>query len=266
MATGNRKTSPPASGAPAGGKAAPAPTVNWAGVKKAFTSTHDSNRAIGKKFRVSHTMVAKRAAADGWQRPPKDERGKATAPRPIKAAEARQDRFVAEYLVDLNGTQAYLRAVPGTPERTAQTMANRLLKRVEVQAAIAAGRQRTADRLGLTREKVMAEYARLAFFDMRSAYHPNGALKMPHEMDMETASAIVGYETVELPGAGKEALPLLARKVKWGDRKAALDSIMKAQGWNKSDVGTPENPLVLFLSQVQGSALPVVPDGHGAGE
>lgn len=266
MATGNRKTSPPASSTPAGGKAAPAPTVNWTGVKKAFTTTHDSNRAIGKKFGVSHTMVAKRATADGWQRPPKDESGKATAPRPIKAAEARQDRFVAEYLVDLNGTQAYLRAVPGTPERTAQTMANRLLKRVEVQAAIAAGRQRTAERLGLTREKVMAEYARLAFFDMRSAYHPNGALKMPHEMDMETASAIVGYETVELPGAGKDALPLLARKVKWGDRKAALDSIMKAQGWNKSDVGTPENPLVLLLGDMKGRALPVVPDGREAGE
>ena len=39
--------------------------------------------------------------------------------------------------------------------------------------------------------------------------------------------------------------PLQVRKVKWADKRAALDSIMKAQGWNKSDVGTAENPLVI---------------------
>ena len=48
-----------------------------------------------------------------------------------------------------------------------------------------------------------------------------------------------------MDGGGKDAPPLQVRKVKWADKRAALDSIMKAQGWNKSDVGTVENPLVI---------------------
>lgn len=257
METGNRKKSKAAPSTKAGSKAAPASTVNWAGVKKAYCGSQDSTRAIGAAFAVSHTMVAKMAAKEGWVRPPKPNvlkrkpyprpttRKKTGAPVALSATKARQERFVAEYLLDQNGTQAYIRTVPGTPERTAQTMASRLLGKVEVQGAIAAGRKRTVDRLELTRDRVMAEYARLAFFDMRQAYHDSGALKMPHELDEDTAAAIAAYETVEMDGGGKDAPPLQVRKVKWADKRAALDSIMKAQGWNKSDVGTAENPLVI---------------------
>lgn len=92
---------------------------------------------------------------------------------------------------------------------------------------------------------MLAEYAKLAFFDMRQAYHDTGALKLPHELDEDAAAAIAAYETVEMSGGDREAPPLLVRKIKWADKRAALDSIMKAQGWTKSDVGTAENPLVV---------------------
>lgn len=176
MATGNRKTSSPAPSTPAGGKAAPAPTVNWAGVKKAFCGSHRSTRAIGKEFGVSHTMVAKRAAAQGWERPPKEEkattasRTRAPAPTPQRAQaglDAREQRFVDEYLVDLNGSQAYMRAVPGTAEKTARTMASRLLAKVDVQAAISAGQAAMQERTQVTAERVVREIALIAFADPR---------------------------------------------------------------------------------------------------
>ena len=258
METGNCKNFKTAPSVKAGGAAASGRVVDWAAVEKAYCGTRQSTREIGRVYGVSHTMVAKHAAAKGWTRPPKEEkttsaprvgapkrRPPAATPVSLSAAEARQERFVAEYLLDLNGTQAYIRTVPGTPERTAQTMASRLLGKVEVQAAITAERAKTSATLGLTRERVLAEYAKLAFFDMRQAYHESGALKMPHELDEDAAAAIAAYETVEMNGGDKDSPPLLVRKVKWSDRKAALDSIMKAQGWNKSDVGTPENPLVI---------------------
>ena len=47
----------------------------------------------------------------------------------------KQHRFVTEYLVDLNASQAALRA--GYSPRTAPQQGSRLLKNVEVQAAIA---------------------------------------------------------------------------------------------------------------------------------
>ena len=266
METGNRKNSRSAPSAKNGGTAAPAKVIDWAGVEKAYCGTRQSTRDIGKAFGISHTMVAKHAAAKGWVRPSKDQISDPT-PRNGKAElEPRQERFVQEYLIDLNGTQAYMRAEPGTTEKSARTLASRMLAKVNVQKRIAAERSKTAAKLELTRERVLAEYTKLAFFDMRQAYHDSGALKLPHELDEDTAAAIAGYETVEMDGGGKDAPPLQVRKVKWADKRAALDSIMKAQGWNKSDVGTAENPLVLFLSQVQGSALPVVPDGREASE
>lgn len=266
METGNRKNSRSAPSTKTGGAAAPGKVIDWAGVEKAYCGSHQSTREIGKTFGISHTMVAKHAAAKGWVRPSKDQTSDQTPRKSTAELEPRQERFVQEYLIDLNGTQAYMRAEPGTTEKSARTLASRMLAKVNVQKRIAAERSKTAAKLELTRERVLAEYTKLAFFDMRQAYHDSGALKLPHELDEDTAAAIAGYETVEMDGGGKDAPPLQVRKVKWADKRAALDSIMKAQGWNKSDVGTAENPLVLFLSQVQGSALPVVPDGREASE
>lgn len=245
METGNRKEQKRAPSTKAGSKAAHASTVNWTGVKKAYCGSHKSTREIGRTFGLSHTMVAKHATAQGWERPAKDQISNPT-PRKGKAdLEPRQERFVQEYLIDLNGTQAYMRAEPGTTEKSARTLASRMLAKVNVQEKIAAERAKTAAKLNLTRERALAEYAKLAFFDMRLAYHESGALKLPHELDEDTAAAIAGYETVEMDGGGKDAPPLQVRKVKWTDKRAALDSIMKAQGWNKSDVGTADNPLVI---------------------
>lgn len=183
MATGNRNTPKAASSTTAGGKAAPAPSINWAGVKQAYCGSHQSTREIGRAFGLSHTMVSKRAAAEGWQRPPKEEKAK-PAPLPMgrrphtasappaapaisEGLDARQQRFVDEYLVDLNGTQAYIRAVPGTATRSAETMAARWLGRVEIQAAIKAGQARIQDMAQVTAARVVREIALIAFADPR---------------------------------------------------------------------------------------------------
>ena len=55
---------------------------------------------------------------------------------------AKQELFVAEYLVDLNATQAAIRA--GYSEKTANEQSARLLAKVSVQAAVAA---KTANQL-----------------------------------------------------------------------------------------------------------------------
>lgn len=224
---------------------------NWESIERDFRMGVRAVTAIAQEHSITEGAIRKRAKRDGWVRLPKDKEVKPRKPSKAQAAatksalEPRQQRFVDEYLVDLNGTQAYMRAEPGTTEKSARTLACRMLAKVNVQEKIATERAKTAARLGLTRERALAEYAKLAFFDMRQAYHESGALKLPHELDEVTAAAIAGYETVEMDGGGKDAPPLQVRKVKWADKRAALDSIMKAQGWNKSDVGTADNPLVI---------------------
>lgn len=60
---------------------------------------------------------------------------------------ARQKLFIDEYLVDLNATQAAIRA--GYSERTAYSIGSRLLKNVEIHARIEELKKTRADRLNL---------------------------------------------------------------------------------------------------------------------
>jgi phage terminase small subunit len=65
----------------------------------------------------------------------------------------KQQRFVEEYLVDLNGTQAAIRA--GYSPKTANEQAARLLANVSVQQAVAAGREARAERTKVTADWVL---------------------------------------------------------------------------------------------------------------
>lgn len=80
-----------------------------------------------------------------------------TAPKPLNP---KQERFVAEYLIDLNATQAAIRA--GYSAATAEQQGPRLLGHVGVKRAINAGKRRLASKLELTAERVLADISRIA--------------------------------------------------------------------------------------------------------
>lgn len=73
----------------------------------------------------------------------------------------RQERFCNEYLIDLNATQAAIRA--GYKETTAYSMGQRLLKNVEVQAYIQQRKQDRVERTEITQDMVLRELALIAF-------------------------------------------------------------------------------------------------------
>jgi phage terminase small subunit len=66
---------------------------------------------------------------------------------------AKQEQFCREYLVDLNATQAAIRA--GYSPKTAYSMGQRLLKNVEVQAFIQRAKQERAEKLSRTAQDVL---------------------------------------------------------------------------------------------------------------
>ncbi len=73
----------------------------------------------------------------------------------------KQKRFVAEYLVDLNATQAAIRA--GYSEKTADRIGPELLGKTCVSAAIQAAIQKRQKRTEITQDRVLQELARVAF-------------------------------------------------------------------------------------------------------
>lgn len=72
----------------------------------------------------------------------------------------KQARFVEEYLVDLNGTQAALRA--GYSPKTADAQASRLLKNVKIVAAVQAAQAARSERTEITADMVLRHWWSIA--------------------------------------------------------------------------------------------------------
>lgn len=142
---------------------------------------------------------------------------------------AKQSAFVSEYLVDLNATQAAIRA--GYSEKTAYSIGHENLSKPDIAAAIAAAQQERAKANGITVERVLREVSRLAFSDVRKAFDESGNLKLPQDIDDDTAAALAGIDTVTTSVAGSESpLSLVTKKIKVFDKGAALTLAMRHLG------------------------------------
>jgi phage terminase small subunit len=76
----------------------------------------------------------------------------------------KQERFVQEYLIDLNATQAAIRA--GYSKKTANEQGARLLANASVAAAVKEALARRAEKSQMKAEEVLAELAAIANADM----------------------------------------------------------------------------------------------------
>ena len=121
----------------------------------------------------------------------------------------KQRTFVAEYLVDLNATQAAIRA--GYSAKTANEQGARLLTNVSVAAAIAEAQAERAQRTEISQDRILDELASIAFGDLRDvvAWGENGVtLRDSAELTPEQAAAISEIsETVTKEGGSKRSRP-----------------------------------------------------------
>jgi phage terminase small subunit len=139
----------------------------------------------------------------------------------------KQARFVAEYLKDLNGTQAATRA--GYSAGTAESQASTLLRNPKVRAAVDEALERRAERVEVKTDDILRELLRLATTDIGQAFDEEGRLKPLHAMPVAVRRAISGIETEELfEGGGAERVRIgNVRKVKFWDKTKALELLGK---------------------------------------
>ena len=91
----------------------------------------------------------------------------------------KQERFVQEYMVDLNALQAAIRA--GYSKDTAGVIGHENLKKPYIQAAIARARQEQQQRTQVTADSVVKEAALIAFADARElVQHVVGSCRHCH--------------------------------------------------------------------------------------
>src|SRR5689334_19926091 len=114
----------------------------------------------------------------------------------------RQARFVAEYLLDLNATQAAIRA--GYSTRSAYSTGERMLRNAEVAAAIAEAQAARSRRTEVTADRVVLELARVAFGDPRRVmeWGPGGVKLRPSAELTDEEAAIVAEASQTVTEAG----------------------------------------------------------------
>ena len=144
----------------------------------------------------------------------------------------KQRLFVAEYLGDLNATQAAIRA--GYSRTSARTAGWRNLRRPEVQAAIAEAQAPRLAQLAIEAETLLAELARIAQANVLD-YMRIGEGGEPivdfSRLDRASAAALSEIVVEDFPnarGAGKREV----RKVRFRlhDKLAALRVLAKLFG------------------------------------
>ena len=143
------------------------------------------------------------------------------------ALTAKQAAFVQEYLIDLNATQAAIRA--GYSERSAYSIGQENLCKPEIQEAIQEEMKKRSKRTEITADRVLKEFARLAFFDPRKLFDGKGNPKDITELDDETAAALAGLDVVQEvdPDTGVTSY---TKKYKLASKQAALDSLGRHLG------------------------------------
>jgi phage terminase small subunit len=131
----------------------------------------------------------------------------------------RKEAFCKEYIIDFNGTQSAIRA--GYSEKTAGAIASRLLKDVNIQAKIRENIERRAERTEITADRVIQEFAKIAFFNVKDVitWGDGGSyvrLKPMEQVDGTLISEVKNTEN--------------GLSIKFHDKMRALEALAKHTG------------------------------------
>ena len=138
--------------------------------------------------------------------------------------------FVDEYLVDLNATQAAIRA--GYSAKTARSQGQRLLTDVDIKELVSKSMAERSKATQITAERMLQELGRVAFFDPRRLLNADGSPRPINELDDDTAAVLAGMDiSEEYEGTGEDRRFVgYTKKVKLADKVGALNLAMRHLG------------------------------------
>jgi phage terminase small subunit len=141
---------------------------------------------------------------------------------------AKQLRFVEEYLLDLNATQAAIRA--GYSERTAHSQGPRLLENVGIVSAIEEAKAKRSERTKIDADWLLRRLADEATADIADLYDDSNNLKDVKEWPLIWRQGLVQGVEIEalFEGHGKDREQTgFTKKLKLSDRIKRLELIGK---------------------------------------
>ena len=133
----------------------------------------------------------------------------------------------AEYLIDLNATQAAIRA--GYSVKTAGSIGDENLKKPEINSAIAKEMAKRSKRTGVNQDRVVLELAKIAFVNASDVIDADTAT-VKDDATADDTAAIQSIKVKVFPTKDGEGVE---REIKLGDKLKALELLGKHLGmWN----------------------------------
>lgn len=132
---------------------------------------------------------------------------------------AKQQRFVEEYLIDLNATQAAIRA--GYSVKNADKIGSQLLGKTRVSEAVSRAKADRSRRTGINADRVLQELAKIGFVniaDLTDFLQGTGGAK-PHD-----TAAVQSLKVKTIPTEEGE---IVEREIRLNDKLKALELLGK---------------------------------------
>ncbi|MFR1892940.1 terminase small subunit [Hungatella sp.] len=139
----------------------------------------------------------------------------------------KQKRFIEEYLIDLNATQAAIRA--GYSPDTAKAIGSENLTKPDIRAQIDRAMAERSKRTGVNAERVVQELAKIAFVNAAEVIDPKTATVKEDALPEDTAA----IQSVKVKTFGEDGLE---REIKMADKLKALELLGKHLGMFKDRI------------------------------
>lgn len=131
---------------------------------------------------------------------------------------SKQQTFVDEYLIDLNATQAAIRA--GYSQKTAGQIGENLLKKVEIQQSLTERMKAREERTEITQDKVIADIERIKQDAMQRVQDRDGNMIMANHSAALKAAELqgkhLGMFRDKIEHVGKDGGPIKTQDVTEG--------------------------------------------------
>ena len=185
--------------------------IDWVNLEIDYSLGDKSLEELSREYEIGVAQIEERAINKGW------------SCEGIHALSMLRQRFVEEYMVDFNVSNAALRA--GVNAVTGR----KWMKVPEVHLAISARMREIRHRTDVTQDRIVAQMARVAFGDIRNLFDANGNLKPIHELSEDESAMIEALDVVE-GKTDKGNVLLQTKKIKLASKLAYLERLGRYRG------------------------------------
>jgi len=164
---------------------------------------------------------------------------------------ARQERFCQEYVIDLNGTQAAIRA--GYSKKTAVEQASQTLAILNVKVRIKELQAAIGNRLEITADMVVKELWALGIYNVQDLVTEENQIINIKQAERDLIKPVIGLKAttkvVTFDGTREETTTI---DVKFADKRAALVDVGRHLGVFEKDNSQKKDDITVNINRASG--------------